>query len=141
MASSTRQRFAFAWAQTLGHEDCPFVRRWKIRHPLRAIHVHHFLRSNTEGVYHDHPWWFLTIVLKGRYTDCSPRPDGTEGEDRLRVGSVRLPHRDHIHRVETDGAWTLVFAGRSVREPRLWTRQLHRWLGSPDPLACDEGEG
>jgi hypothetical protein len=141
MPVSARARpFAFTWGQTLGHEDCPFVRRWKLRHPFGAIHVHHFLRSNSEGVYHDHPWWFLTIVLRGAYVDHSPGADGSEFCDRLRAGSVRLRHRDHVHRVETDGAWTLVFTGRSTREPQFWTRRLQRWFGSVDPLACDESQ-
>src|ERR1700683_401554 len=111
VAMAGDKRFALAWAQSLGPDDCPFVRRWKFRSPLGAVHVHHFLRSNSEGVYHDHPWWFLTIVLRGCYTDHSPQPDGSERYDHLRAGSVRFRHRDHVHRVETNGAWTLVLAG------------------------------
>src|SRR6202035_377071 len=99
MATTARKHFALEWAQTLGRDDCPFVRRWKLRHPLGSIHVHHFFRSNADGVYHDHPWWFLTVVLKGSYTDHSPRPDGVERDDRLHVGSVRFRGRHHVHRV------------------------------------------
>jgi hypothetical protein len=141
VAARPHRLFALEYGRTLGREGCPWVRRWKLRHPFGSIHLHHLLRSNTDGVYHDHPWSFLTIVLKGMYIDCAPRPDGGEHEDRLRVGSVRFRRPHHVHRIETDGAWTLVFTGQTVREPLFWTRGLRRWFGSVDPLACDEGEG
>lgn len=47
--------------------------------------MHHWLGPDDDRAFHDHPWWFLTLVLRGGYADRHPG-----GEDRLRAGSVRI---------------------------------------------------
>jgi hypothetical protein len=44
-----------------------------------GVKLHHILRSDDDRDLHDHPWSFLSIVLKGGYwehtpTDCPSRP-------------------------------------------------------------------
>lgn len=50
----------------------------------RSVRIHHFYRSDDARHFHDHPWWFVTLVVRGGYTDVSEM-----GEDKLRPGSVR----------------------------------------------------
>jgi hypothetical protein len=114
------------------------MRRWKFRSPLGAIRLHHLLASNPNDRYHDHPWWFLTLVLQGSYVDHARLGDGTIVRDELQRGSIRLRRRHHAHRIETNGPWTLVVTGRQKADPRVWddsstssnpaslTRQHHR---------------
>lgn len=59
------------WGQRLGREECPYMRRWVLNLGLFAIRLHHWSGSDDERHLHDHPWPFLTIVLKGGYTDVS----------------------------------------------------------------------
>lgn len=66
--------------------DCPYLDRWVlgVGRPSRpcwfSIRLHHFFRSDDDHL-HDHPTWFLTLVLKGTYDDviacreCVPERD------------------------------------------------------------------
>lgn len=64
-----QNRFQGKWAQLIGPDDCPLMRRWVLVTPLGSIRLHHFLRSDADRHPHDHPWWFVTLVLAGEYDD------------------------------------------------------------------------
>lgn len=77
---------------------------------------------------HDHPWWFISIILRGGYTEevCTP--------DNFRMaGNVWIPEKycsirffnfknnTDLHRITSfryprEGAWTLVLTGPIRRE-------------------------
>lgn len=44
-------------------------KRWRF---LPSIRVHHILRSDDDRAYHDHPWPFVTVILKGGYYELRP---------------------------------------------------------------------
>lgn len=140
-----RRRFQFRWGQRLGREECPYVRRWVADTPWFSARIHHFYRSDDARAFHDHPWWFVTVVLKGGYDDVSPCPacdgkgiaggkvtfvdctrcDGSGKQvDRLRVGSVRFRRALHRHTVQVHpgGVWTAVFTGPLVRRWGFWVK-------------------
>lgn len=142
-------------------EDCPYLERWTVGvglgrfwRPVQKgnpkawfkIRLHHFYRSDEDDL-HDHPWWFLTLVLKGYYedwVDCptckgvgalvyerskSPtiaiRCPNCGGRrqvcgTKMRPGTVRFRPANHRHRVVTDGVWTLVLSGPAVRDWGFW---------------------
>jgi hypothetical protein len=107
----------FTWRQQLGREECPYAERWVLDFGKFTLRLHHFFRSDDARAFHDHSWWFLTLVLKGGYTDVSP-----EGNDHLRPGSIRFRKAHHRHTVRTDpgGVWTLVVTGPKVRRWGFW---------------------
>lgn len=37
-----------------------------------AIRLHHILRSDDDRHFHDHPWNFTSLILRGGYTEVSP---------------------------------------------------------------------
>lgn len=40
------------------------------------IYLHHILRSDDDRALHDHPWWNVSILLKGMYIEhVAERPD------------------------------------------------------------------
>lgn len=46
----------------------PFSKwRW-----VPAIRLHHILRSDNDRHFHDHPWNFVSIILRGGYTEVRP---------------------------------------------------------------------
>ena len=48
----------------------PYIKRWRILEtPWFGIFVHKILRSDSDRHLHDHPWNFLTILLKGDYIE------------------------------------------------------------------------
>jgi hypothetical protein len=99
------------------------MRRWALVLGAFSIRVHHFYRSDDARYHHDHPWWFITLVLKGGYTDVSD-----EGEDHLGPGSVRYRPAKHSHTVLTDGGgvWTLVVTGPNVHRWGFWVDGKHK---------------
>lgn len=125
----------------IGPPDCPYMRRTFVQTPLGTVRLHRFLRSDDERAFHDHPWSFVTLILRGGYDDVVPCPEcdgwGTLGlrrerdgdcvrcagagaivGDRVRPGSIRLRRAHHLHRVVLhDGkpATTLVVSARKVR--------------------------
>jgi hypothetical protein len=87
------------------------------------IFVHKFLKSDTEDV-HDHPWPFLTVILKGGYYEWRPQFDA-QGRKIAEVakwcgpGSVRWASAHQYHRVEIDPdveCWTLFMPGIKQRD-------------------------
>lgn len=109
--------------QKLGHQECPYVERWMLNFKLFSVRLHRWTGSDDQRAFHDHPWWFLTLCLKGGYRDISP-----EGEDHLSRGSLRLRKALHQHTVLVDpnGAWTLLLCGREKREWGFWVKGKFR---------------
>lgn len=113
------KHFTIKWGERLGLDECPYLRRWAVVLGLFSIRVHHFYASDDERAFHDHPWWFVTLVLKGGYTDVSPA-----GEDHLGRGAVRFRPALHQHTVRVDpgGVWTIILTGRNMRTWGFWER-------------------
>lgn len=93
------------------------MKRWVVLVFDYAIRLHHWVNSDDQRHFHDHPWWMLIIVLKGGYTDIS-----RDGEDHLRAGSIRLRKAEHQHTVKIDegGSWSLLITGPKVRNWGFW---------------------
>lgn len=125
--------------EPLGKEECPYAYRWVLNLGLFSLRIHHFLRSDDKRYFHDHAWWFITLVLKGSYTDVSPN-----GEDKLRSGSIRYRKANHPHyvKVSEGGCWTLLITGPMVRKWGFWVngkfkrplKYFHKFGHPP----CDE---
>lgn len=103
--------------EKLGLPQCPYVIRWRIETPVGSLRVHHWISSDDDRAFHDHPWWFLTLVVKGGYTDSGPN-----GPDRLKAPAVRYRPAEHRHTVFPDpgGCWTILVTGRSLRKWGFW---------------------
>lgn len=105
--------FQLRWAEPLGMEECPYAVRYVLNLWLFSIRVHVWRRSDDKRYMHDHPWGFLTLVLRGRYTDVSP-----SGRDLMRAGSVRHRRSGHRHYAEVPrgGCVTILFTGPARRK-------------------------
>lgn len=108
------------WRERLGLPECPYVVRWRVQFPFGSLRVHHWLASDDLRAVHDHPWWFVTLVLRGGYTDRSPA-----GDEHLRAGSLRYRPALHRHTVVPGpgGAWTVLVTGRPLRAWGFWLGQ------------------
>lgn len=102
--------------EAIGLPECPYMRRWVLDFGLFAIRIHHWTASDDARHFHDHPWPFLTFVLRGSYTDASPA-----GADTLRAGSIRFRPANHRHTVQIHRpTWTLVITGHPSRRWGFW---------------------
>lgn len=59
---------------TIGEADNPYLLRWYIipRNRLFNIYLHKMLRDDDDRALHDHPWWNVSIVLRGGYWEIKP---------------------------------------------------------------------
>lgn len=112
------------WNEKLGLPDRPYMIRWGIEFGKFSIRLHRWLGSDDERAFHDHAWWFFTLVLWGGYIDVTPispvgpQPAGKpEHRDYLGMGSMRFRPADHKHtvRLRKPNTWTLVVTGPVVR--------------------------
>jgi len=131
--------FQFRWREALGWEDCPYAHRTTLNLGLFSIRFHEWHRSDDKRNMHDHPWHFLTLVIRGSYVDVSE-----QGRDQLRLGSIRFRRATHKHYVEVPvgGAWTILLTTPKIREWGFWVKGVFRrplkYFGKWHHPPCDE---
>lgn len=126
------------WGKEIGLPECPYIKRWTIQTPKGSIRLHKWLGPDDDRAYHDHPWNFLTFVLKGGYTDVGP-----EKSEHLKAFAVQYRSAEHQHHVvpDNDGAWSLMITGPVVRPWGFWKRGYFwaatRYLGRHGEHPCN----
>lgn len=119
--------------QVIGGPMRPYMLRWFVipKNRFFNIYLHHFLRSDDDRALHDHPWWNLSILLRGQYREH------TQNRVKLRrAGYMVLRRATCAHRIELiDGpVWTLFLTGPKIRSwgfhcPHGW----RHWREFTDP--------
>jgi len=124
--------------------------RWIVfRTPSFGIFIHKFCRSDHERALHDHPWNFLSIILRGGYTEvferCSPACEYGEFQDSAwrRPGSILYRPATWKHRVILDPgktSWSLVFVSGRKRKWGFWVNGKWCWWRTYNPYTgiCEE---
>lgn len=138
-------RHRFLWKQPQGEKTCPYLYRWVIDFGrFGSIRLHHWIRSDDKRAKHDHPSDFLTLVLKGTYTDLA-----VDRNEEMRPGSIRRRSAEHIHTVDVHpgGCWTLLYFWPQRRlwgfwasikgRPMRWYRSA-RWFDLAGHHPCDQ---
>lgn len=101
-----------------GDGVCPvYLTRWTLARGRRwAVYLHHFVRSDWSQDLHDHPKAFMSIGLRGGYTEHTPT-----GSREWRAPWVRRFPAVHRHTLEVaEGAWTIAVVGSTVRAWGFW---------------------
>lgn len=114
--------FDFRWNEPLGVAECPYAYRYVFNFGFFAIRIHNWVRSDDKRYFHDHPWWFWTIVLRGSYVDVTK-----DKRDQLKAGSIRYRPSNHAHYVEVPkgGALTVLLTGPQVKKWGFWVNGKH----------------
>lgn len=103
----------------IGSADNPYMLRWWVipRNRLFNIYLHQFLRSDDDRALHDHPWWNLSWILEGTYTEHTIASGGVHHHKRYEQGALRFRAPRTAHRVELTGGpcWTLFITGPVLR--------------------------
>ncbi len=114
---------------TIGGEDAPYLRRWWLipRNRVFNVYLHHFLRSDDDRALHDHPWWKVSWLLRGAYTEHTIEAGGVNRRTRRAAGAIKVRGASAAHRIElTEGpVWTLFITGPRIRSwgfhcPKGW---------------------
>src|SRR4051812_18410184 len=92
--------------------DVYLSRLMLIRTPLFGLYLHIIRRPDWSKCQHDHPWSFITLILRGGYEE---RLSGTRPSFASRATSGRRPRTfEHaITRLLNGPAVTLVLRGRN----------------------------
>lgn len=126
-----------------------YLDRWGLGHDrIGKVFVHRMEAPDPGFDLHDHPWWFVSLVLAGGYTEerslvreaplraAIAESVGQSGRgvvDERRAGSVRVMRLDECHRItHLTGrtSWSLVITG-PVR--RRWGFFLPSgWISEPE---------
>ncbi len=108
--------------------DEPYLERYYLflkdrdRFPFN-IFLHKFLKSDPDDL-HDHPWPYVTLILKGGYWEWIPQfnSKGQKIGEIARwcgAGSLRFAKANSYHRIELDPdieCWTLFMPGPKQKE-------------------------
>lgn len=99
--------------------DGNYLTRWRIvQTPWFGILLHRFDGPDPRLTLHDHPWPFLSFVLRGGYVERRLDPMTMRVDEQRVVRSVnrmRLIDAHAIRRLLRQPTWTLMFVGRRVR--------------------------
>lgn len=105
--------------EALGREECPYCYRWVLNLGLFAIRLHHWVGSDDERALHNHPYWFITFVIKGAYEDVTE-----SGSELLKAFTIRFRKASHTHtvRLKTKDCWTLLISGPPIHQWGFFTK-------------------
>ena len=113
--------------KVIGQPSDPLMIRYILfRLPAFGIYIHNMRRSDYDRALHDHPWSFVSLVLKGGYFEHHDQTiDRSETSEWRRPGSVLVRPAEWRHRFELNRewwtpeskgpeipSWTLVIVGR-----------------------------
>jgi hypothetical protein len=80
-----------------------------VQTPWFAVYIHRFDNPDSRATFHDHPWPFVSLILRGGYIEV--RPESGERTVR-RVNIMRLTDCHYIERLLREPTWSLMFVGR-----------------------------
>lgn len=137
LASGRNPNWAFMERFEVPDYDQPqhnYLTRWRvIQTPWFGVYVHRMDGPDPRSTLHDHPWSFLSLILRGGYTEhYAPGLDADTGK----VGWMRSWGRGTLHRLRAEDAhailqllrfptWTLLVVGRRRRTWGYWDE--HGW--------------
>lgn len=122
--------------QVIGEHHQPYLCRWYIipRNRWFNVYLHQFWRSDDDRALHDHPWWSLSLLLRGHLVEHTIDRGGVHRRRRIACGAWRLRSSRFAHRLEVDSTkvpvWTLFITGPRLREWGFHCPQ--RWVGWRD---------
>lgn len=114
-----------------------YMRRWVVKLPWFTLRLHHILRGDARGEFHDHPMSFVSLILKGGYIEHRPvgglvsalqKAASGFGAESIQVcdpGSVLFRRGEDLHWLELPPgktAWTFLIASPYYREWGFQTR-------------------
>ena len=110
-----------------------YLRRWRIvQTPWFAIYLHKIATPDKDRDLHDHPWPFLSLVLRGGYDELLrtraywPHTPPTQRGVRRGWLSIAFRRATDAHRIVSlhrTPTWTLVLTGRRRRSWGFYTER------------------
>jgi len=101
--------FQIRWREVLRHGVRPYLHRWTFIFFGYSIRIHHWFGPDVGPHLHDHASDFISILLKGSYTNITPN-----GKRFIKAPFIWASRAKDQHRLEISpgGAWTILLCGR-----------------------------
>lgn len=121
LASGRSPRWAFMERFEVPQYDGDglYLTRWRlIQTPMFGIYLHRFTGPDPRPTLHDHPWKFLSIVLRGGYTERRLDQTTLEVDEQHHVRRVNYMPPGGAHAImslDRNPTWTLMFVGKRRR--------------------------
>lgn len=111
-----------------------FLSRLAKRRKIHALYLHEFFRSDKSRCPHDHPWSFITVVLRGGYWEHT-----STGRHWRRPGSILYRPATFAHSIEVDPTtvkpWSLVLVWEKSRDWGFYTPDgWRKWVSGYSPI-------
>lgn len=123
----------------IGRKDDPYLRRWWVipRNRFFNIYLHQILRDDDDRALHDHPWWNMSLILRGLYKEHLPggiwklrrawRPVFRKATASHRLELVKnrwrwvgVGKRRRLELQPIVPVWSIFITGPKVREWGFW---------------------
>jgi hypothetical protein len=109
--------FQIRWKEAMGDEDNPYLYRWTFLFFNYSIRIHHWIRSDDKRFFHDHSWDFISIILKGKYVNVTPK--GRYPVKAVSKWQSKALDRHYLE-ISEGGAWTLLICGKPYHKWGFW---------------------
>jgi hypothetical protein len=123
---TARIRKFFLIKEIISQEGVLHFQRYRLLStPWFNLYLHHILCSDKDNHFHDHPWKFFSLILKGCYEElftCAPWYDVIHYR-KYRTGQVAMHSAEEAHSITllTPAVWTLVL---TTGRERVWGYQI-----------------
>ena len=115
-----------------------YIRRYYLIFPQRKegedsdfrpfnLFLHNILLSD-EDYFHDHPWWYIAIILKGGYYEHTPKGTFWRGPGSIRFSPATGLHHLELPKNSNGKCWTLFFHGPKQRTWGFIDPVSHLWV-------------
>lgn len=105
--------------------DVNYLERLRIiATPWLSIYLHRLGTPDSRPTLHDHPWSFLSIILRGGYTEVRLDKHAMTEVVRHRrwINVMRRDDAHYIDSLDRTPTWTLLFVGARRRTWGYWRR-------------------
>ena len=130
----------------IGPQDDPYMLRWwwLPRNKIFNVYVHVFRHDDDDRALHDHPWWNVSILLRGELAEARKTKRGNKYRLFTRFVPIfrtaKASHRLILPNTvkQNKGAWTIFITGPRIRE---WGFHCPKgWVHWKDFVAENPGE-
>jgi hypothetical protein len=112
----------------------PFLMRWFVapKNRLCNRYLHKFIRDDEDRALHDHPWFNVSILLKGQYIEHTIDKGGVHRKTLYAAGDVKFRSPWAAHRVELLKEYPSPQYGTSPQSIPSWSLFItgpvqHKW--------------